>query len=308
MRDLDLKSLRLLVSACDNGSIKLAAQRENIEPSAISKRIAQLESDLGASLLRRGRRGVEATPAGLALLSHARNMLFAADRIRAEIATFSQGVKGYVKLVASPSAIAESLLDDVAEFMSDEANKSIQIDIEERYSTEIVQMVAEGSASLGVCWDRINFGNLQTRAYRSDHLALAVPRTHPLVRFKRMAFEQALTYDHVGLPPTTAVHTLMRQAAAAAGQLITYRAIVSNFDAELRVVAAGLGISVIPSEIAERHSLAGSIHTVRLSNAWATRRFAVCYKKPIADQPALAHLISFLSDLAPQTPRLPGPQ
>lgn len=300
MRDLDLKSLRLLVSACDNGSIKLAAQRENIEPSAISKRIAQLESDLGASLLRRGRRGVEATPAGLALLSHARNMLFAADRIRAEIATFSQGVKGYVKLVASPSAIAESLLDDVAEFMSDEANQGIQIDIEERYSKEIVQSIAEGSASLGVCWDRISFGTLQTRAYRSDHLALAVPKSHPLARFSEIAFEDALNYDHVELPPTTAVHTLMRQAAAAAGQLMTYRAIVSNFDAELRVVAAGLGIGVIPREIAERHSLARNIHVVRLNNEWAPRRFAICYKEPVADQPATAHLISFLADRAAQ--------
>lgn len=46
MRDLDLKSLRLLVAVCDCGNIKDAAAQEHIEPSAISKRLAQLEDTL----------------------------------------------------------------------------------------------------------------------------------------------------------------------------------------------------------------------------------------------------------------------
>ena len=49
-----------------------------------SKRIAQLEASLGTKLLVRNRRGVEPTAAGLALLEHARNMLFTAERIQSE--------------------------------------------------------------------------------------------------------------------------------------------------------------------------------------------------------------------------------
>lgn len=76
MRDLDLKSLRLLVAVCDCRNIKHAAAQEHIEPSAISKRIAQLEASLGTPLIVRGRRGVQPTPAGESLLEHARALLY----------------------------------------------------------------------------------------------------------------------------------------------------------------------------------------------------------------------------------------
>ena len=45
MRDIDLKTLRLFVAVCDHRNIARAAEEAHIEPSAISKRIAQLESD-----------------------------------------------------------------------------------------------------------------------------------------------------------------------------------------------------------------------------------------------------------------------
>ena len=57
MRDLDLKSLRLLVAVCDNQNMKLAAEQAHIEPSAISKRIAQLEQALGTQFHSQSARG-----------------------------------------------------------------------------------------------------------------------------------------------------------------------------------------------------------------------------------------------------------
>src|SRR5512140_3804718 len=114
MLDLDLKSLRLFVAVCDHGNIRQAAAEEHIEPSAISKRIALLEDTLGTALLERGRRGVAPTVAGQALLEHARNVMFTLGRIEAETADLALNVQGQVRLVASASAIAQSLLDDIA--------------------------------------------------------------------------------------------------------------------------------------------------------------------------------------------------
>ena len=164
MPDLDLKSLRLLVAVCDHRNIKLAAQQEHIEPSAISKRIAQLEAGLGTTLLVRGRRGVQPTAAGQALLEHARSMLFTAERMQADVAAFNHGIKGQVRLVASASAIAESLLDDIAAFMRAASNQNIQVDIEERLSKDVARIVGDGAASLGVCWDSIDFQGLERPA------------------------------------------------------------------------------------------------------------------------------------------------
>ena len=152
MRDLDLKSLRLLVAVCDLGNMKEAAAQEHIEPSAISKRIAQLEHTIGTPVLVRGRRGAQPTPAGRALLEHARTVLFTLERIEADMAAFKGGIKGQVRLVASASAIAESLLDDLAQFMRVPEHQDIQVDIEEHFSRDIVGMVRDGVVSLGVCW------------------------------------------------------------------------------------------------------------------------------------------------------------
>ena len=138
MRDLDITTLRYLVAACDLGNIARAAEQGNIAPSAISKRIAGLESTLGVPLLIRTRRGVAPTPAGEALLERARTMLFEMGRIGNEMDAFGGGIQGQVRLLASPSAIAELLLDDVAAFMREPGNGGIKVNIEEHFTRDIV--------------------------------------------------------------------------------------------------------------------------------------------------------------------------
>ena len=295
MLDIDLKSLRLLVAVCDHENIKRAALQEHIEPSAISKRIAQLEATLKTPLLVRGRRGVQPTPAGLALLEHARQVLFTMERIAIDVAAFNRGIKGHVRLVASASAVAESLLDDVAAFMREEVNRNIKINIEERLSKEVVRAVSDGVAALGVCWDSVDFYGLECRPYRSDDLALAVHSSHPLAGSSALRFRQTLAYEHVGLPPSTAVNTMLQRAAARAGGILRYRAVVSNFDAALRVVTAGLGISVIPREIAARYEREQDLRVITLTDAWARRRFAICFRDEETLQPAAARLLRFLA-------------
>ncbi len=294
MRDIDLKTLRLFVAVCDRQNMARAAEDEHIEPSAVSKRIAQLEADLGSPLLLRSRRGVQPTAAGESVLEHARNVLFTVDRLVQDATGFSAGVTGHVRLIATASAIAESLLDDIASFMREPANSNIRIDVEERYSSDLVRHLREGTASVGVCWNSVDAMGLAQRPYRSDRLALAVHPTHPLAKEKSLRFEQTLDYEHVGLPPTTAVHTMLHKAAARAGKTISYRVIVSSFDAGFRVVSANLGISVVPVEVATVYMKLHGIRVIPLTNAWAARRFAIFFQKFETLQPAARGLVDHL--------------
>lgn len=298
MRDIDLKTLRLLVAVCEHRNMARAAEEEHIEPSAVSKRIAQLESDLGVPLLTRSRRGVQPTPAGLVLLEHARSMLFTMERIATDVAALSAGLAGRVSLYASASAIAETLLDDVAAFMREPANQNIKVDIEERISADLVRQLREGAASVGVCWDNVDLEGLQVRPYRQDRLALAVHPEHPLASRASVSFEQTLGYDHVGLPPSTAVHAMLQRAAARAGHTVSYRVIVSNFDAAFRVVAANLGISVVPVEVGDAYRRTLGIRLIPLTDAWARRRFVVCYRNFDALQPAAQRMVDHLAERA----------
>jgi DNA-binding transcriptional LysR family regulator len=298
MRDIDLKTLRLLVAVCDHRNIKHAAAQEHIEPSAISKRIAQLEASLGTPLLTRTRRGVQPTPAGLALLEHARTVLFTMDRIESDMVAFSGGAHGHVRLVASASAIAEALPDDVAAFMREPANRNVKIDIEENLSKDIVRIVRDGRAALGVCWDSVDFETLEHRPYRRDRLALAVHAGHPLANRDSVSFAETLDFEHIGLQANSAVHAALQRAAAQAGGSVVYRVIVSNFDAAFRVVAANLGVSVIPLQVGSAYASLLGVKIIPLTDSWAARRFVVCFRNESELQPAALRMVEHLASRA----------
>ena len=192
MRDLDLTSLRLFVAVCETGNIARAGERAHIVGSAISKRLTQLEDQLGTALLTRRRHGVVPTPAGQALLEHARAMLDGASRIAQDMRSFAAGARGQVRILASVSAMAESLADDVATFLQQPDHQSIQIDMEERVSPEIVRGVREGHAALGVCWDAAPLDGLQSIPYRRDRLVVLTPPGHPLAGQPSLRFAETL--------------------------------------------------------------------------------------------------------------------
>lgn len=298
MRDLDLTTLRLFVAVCETRNIARAAQLHHIVPSAISKRLALLEQTVGNTLIERRRRGVVPTGAGEILLEHARAMLAAADRVGRDMAAYGNGITGQVRILASVSSIAEFLPDDIAAFLQVPAHRDIRIDIEEAVSSELVRSLREGVVPVGVCWDAADLAGLQTRSYRRDHLAIVAPLSHPLARRRRCAFEDTLGFDQVGLPASTAVHTMLARAAAIIGRPINYRAVVSTFDASMRCVRAGLGIAVVPREVAEPVAASLGIRVLPLTDDWAQRRFAICFNDEKRLSPAARMLVEHLHQVA----------
>lgn len=294
MKDLDLTTLRLFVAVCDAHSIARVGEREHIVASAISKRLAQLELDMGTPLLKRIRRGVLPTAAGETLCEHAHGLLGAALRVTEDMASYTAGTSGLVRLVATISSVAESLPDDIAAFLQNPAHAAIRVNVQELTSREVVRAVREGSASLGICWDAADLSGLQSQPYRGDQLAIVTPENHPLATRQHMAFAESFGFDHVALPAPSAVQLMLARAAAESGQTLSYRAEVSTFEAALRVVRSGLGISVVPREVAQPLAEAFKLRIIPLTDGWARRRFAICFKDektlPVAARLLLRHL------------------
>jgi len=295
VRDLDLTTLRLFVSVCELGNIARAGERANIVGSAISKRLAQLEDQVGTPLLVRRRHGVVPTAAGQTLLEHSRSMLDGAARIESDMLNFAAGARGQVRILASVSAMTESLADDVAAFLQLPAHRKIQVDMEERVSPEIVRGVRDGHASLGVCWDAADIGAMQSRPYRSDHLCVVLPARHPLSGRKRLRFEETLDFEQVSLPVNSAVQVMLQREAATHGKPLRQRVVVTNFEAALRVVRAGLGIGVVPREVAQVQAQAYGLRLVALQESWAERRFIICYRDAQLLSPAAQLLVEHLA-------------
>lgn len=295
MRDLDLTSLRLFVSVCETGNIARAGEKASIVGSAISKRLAQLEHTVGTPLLTRKRHGVAPTAAGQTLLEHARTMLACASMIERDMGAYGSGVRGQVRILASASAMAESLADDVAAFLRRPEHQDILVDMEERVSPEIVRGIRGGMAALGVCWDAADIGALQSRPYRSDRLCMVVPQGHKLASHKHLRFAQTLDYEHVSLPAASAVQVMVLREAARLGRTLRQRVVVSNFEAALRVVRAGLALSLVPREVAEIYAKAYGLAIVPLDEPWAERRFIVVYRNDASLPPAAQLLLDHLA-------------
>jgi DNA-binding transcriptional LysR family regulator len=301
MRDLDLTSLRLFVAVCESRNIARAAEQQAMVGSAISKRLSALEHAVGTSLLVRRRRGVEPTPAGETLLEHARVVLARLALVERDMAAYAAGVRGHVRVLATRSAIAESLADDVASFLKLAAHRDIRVDIEEAVSTQVLRGVREGSAALGVCWDAADLRGLQTRPWRDDRLAVVMPAGHALAGHAQLSFAQTLPYEQVGLPPESAVQVMQQRAAALLGQSVRHRMVTATFDAALRVVRAQLAIAILPGELATPYASAFGLKVTPLTDDWARRRFALCCREESSLTPAARLLLEHLSAAAAST-------
>lgn len=298
VRDLDLTTLRLFAAVCELRSIARAGEQSSIVGSAISKRLSALEETVGVKLLIRRRHGVAPTPAGETLLEHARAMLASADRIRRDMLSYASGVKGQVRVLATVSVLAEKLPEDLAIFLQDPDYRNIQIDIEERLSVDVVRGIKEGVASVGICWDVADFQGLLTRPYRTDRLAIVMHADHPLAAFKALPFEATLDYEQVSISSASAVQVMLKRQASLAGKPLIERVFVSNLNAVLRVVLAKLAISVLPIEVAQAYANVQALRVIPLTDEWASRRFALCFRSEEALTPAARLLVDHLESFS----------
>src|SRR2546423_6713922 len=156
----DLISLALFVRVAELKSITKAASASHMALAAASRRITQLEDQFGVKLLFRTAKGVEPTPAGNAMLFHAREMLGQVDAMRAEISDYSKGAKGMVRITANASALAQYLPDDLASFAA--KHPSIKLSLEEERSGAIVEAVHMGNTDVGIVMEGPDVGGLQT--------------------------------------------------------------------------------------------------------------------------------------------------
>jgi DNA-binding transcriptional LysR family regulator len=296
MKSFDPITLRLFIAVCEEGNIARAAERESLVASALSKRIAAIEADIGTPLLVRGRRGITPTAAGQALLRQAREVLSAMARMQAELSEFAAGVQGSVRVVAAPSVLAERLADDIGRFL--EAHPQVRVTLDERVSPEIVRAVREGAADLGVLWDASDLAGLQTAPYRHDRLCVAMLASHPLARRKRLSYAEAIDHVTVGVAPGGMMDILLRREAARLGKTPVHRVQVSGMDAAARIVAAGLGPAVLPREAVVDHASAAAMVLVPLADAWAERRFVVVTRADGSAPAATRALAQHLERLA----------
>jgi DNA-binding transcriptional LysR family regulator len=177
------------------GSITGGAQRAHLALAAASTRIRHMEEALGAALLVRGRQGVTPTQAGRTLLQHARAILRQAERLREDLGAYAGGLAGQIRVLSNTNALTEFLPEALSSFLSTHPN--VSVDLEERLSDEIVGLIAEGVADLGIVAATVDASTLETYPFRKDRFVLVVARNHPLAKRSKISFADVLDHDFV---------------------------------------------------------------------------------------------------------------
>jgi len=293
---LDPVSLRLFVAVMEEGTIADAATREHIAASAVSKRLSELEQTLQTELFLRSNKGTEPTAAAFALLNLARGVLNDLDGIFTQMSEYASGVRGQVRVYANISAITQFLPAELKSFM--ERYPQVQIHLQERISSVIARAVADNAADIGILNDGSYGEQFSLLPYHDDELVVIAPVGHALTRRKSVKLAQVLEYEMVGAHPGSAMINLLTKAAAELGRPLRLRIQVSSYDALCLMVAAGMGLGVMPRKSAQLFLPSLKIRCVTLDEPWAARKLVLCVRDLAALSPAARLLVQHLAATA----------
>jgi DNA-binding transcriptional LysR family regulator len=275
----DLVDLQLFLHVVEAGSITGGATRAHLSLAACSERIQSMEETLGVPLLLRGRRGVSPTPAGEALVRHARLVFQQLQRMRAELGDHAEGLKGTVRVLCNTASLSEYLPDALAGFLARHAH--VDIELEERPSHEVAKAVREGAADIGILADAVDLSGLESFPFRLDRLvAVATPALAQQLSpdGRPVAFVHLLDLDHVGLASDSALSNYLDLQARRLGRTLHARVRLRGFEAVCRMVVAGVGLSIVPEQAARRCEQTMEIAVLELAEAWSLRQLAICVR------------------------------
>ena len=292
----DLIDLSLFRHVVEAGSITGGAARAHLALAAASTRIRNMEEALGAALLVRGRQGVTPTQAGRTLLQHARAILRQAVRLREDLGAYAGGLAGQIRVLSNTNALTEFLPEALSSFLSTHPN--VSVDLEERLSDEIVGLIAEGVADLGIVAATVDASALETYPFRKDRFVLVVARNHPFARRSKISFADVLDHDFVGLDRASALQRFLADKAVRIGQPLRLRVQLRSFDAVCRLVECNVGIGIVPETTARRVARTMAIVPVALTDPWAVRELTICIRSLDELPPYARQLVEHLRTAA----------
>ncbi len=272
----DVADLKLFVHIAELGNLTKGAEGAALSPSAASSRLKSLEGQLGSRLFYRESRGLALTPAGEMLLRHARVILRQFEHVKSDFSIHSADAAGHIRIFANTTAITEVLPRVLARFMGERPD--VTVDLQERTTREVGRGILDAAADIGIVAGPIGSPQLESRCFSTDRLVLVTPASHPLSRWRSIAFEQSLEYPHVGLRGST-LQGFLTEMLDNLDRRLTLRIAMSSFDSLCMMIEAGVGVGILPESAAVRHAKGMRLNIVELSDRWAMRERRVLYRE-----------------------------
>lgn len=256
--DLDVRQLRVIVSVFDSGGYTAASEALFLSQSSISRTVFEVERKVGVRLFDRTTRRVEATPDGRQLVAIARRLLAEFDAAMSHFQGYLEGTEGAVS-VATLASIAGNIIPTILAHYQLEHPK-VSISVQDAFASEVFERVVSGSVDFAVAAAPEPIESLSTEQIAADQLFAVFSRNHRFNKAVRITWEDFSSEPFIAFDPASSIRTHVDTALARVGARLGSVIEARDIGAVAGLVAAGLGVSVVPALVLPMVHFAGVRH------------------------------------------------
>lgn len=255
---MELKQLRYFAALARELSFTRAARKLHVSQPPLSFQIANLESELGARLFHRTSRSVELSEAGKAFLPHALAVLERIAEARGDVRRVADGLEGSVRIGLAGSHFLGPFPRFIKQFR--QSRPGVEVALHEMKPADHIQALRDGRVDLSVSRTPVSDGQLASRLLWRDPVVAALPREHRLAGRKRIRLGDLRHDEFVFLRlDSSAFAQRLFDACVASGFAPHIVQQVVEIPAAINLVAAGLGVALVPASLARVRSDAVAI-------------------------------------------------
>lgn len=242
--DLSLKHLRAVRDVAEFGSFTAAAANLGMTQPGVSRLVAQVERDLGLPLFLRSTRTVVMTPAGRDFVATVGRLLEELDAHVASARSMGGHRRGRLVISCLLSVTHHMLREALLTFRAE--NPEVEVQLLEGMGAEVYEDVRSGIADFGI-GNAVGLSEDMVAEEVVEEACLGVlPAGHPLAGKPELSLHDFAREPLVSLPLASGLRRLIDGTAAMHGVRLNHMTIVEQFGSLFDVVAAGLGISIVP--------------------------------------------------------------
>lgn len=296
---MELRHLRYFRAVAEELHFGRAAERLHIAQPPLSQQIRQLERELGVDLLIRSTRRVDLTPAGDAYLRRAVAILDAVDDAGRQAQRVADGNEGLLSIGCVGSA-TYSLLPRLVRALR-EALPDVDVSVRgEMLAPAQITALLAGEIDLALLRPPVEQPGVRTEILRRDQLIAALPDGHRLaqrdeVEVGDLRDEEFVAHAGHG---RSVMHSLLNAVCADAGFVPRIRHDVQETSTLVTLVAAGLGVAIVPEPTAALDIAGVCYRPLRPAGLGVDLAAAYAGKAP---SPLLGNVLSVLREVAGPT-------
>ena len=268
-------TLRYFNEVAKLGSIRKAADRLHVAPSAVSRQIAQLELEVDAVLFERSKVGVQLTAAGEVLARHSHRIFRDLDRAKGEIDDLRGLRRGEVCVWVIEGFVSGLLPDLLANFHH--RYPGVSFKIQTGSTDRIVEALLEDEADIGITFNAVSRAEIEVIAEYVEPISCLVAPTHEYANRSQLTLDE-ICKQHLALPE----HSFgLRQVfeRAIAKRRLTPQVLVTTNSLELTKTMAATGqvIAFMPALTVISELTSGGLRAIEISDPdFAAARSSIC--------------------------------